>query len=411
VQGQELNQPFGGWVWTLVAVLLVSMMAMPALAQEPIKVGVLLSLSPPGSIAQGEEVSRGLEIVKDLLNARGGVVGRPLELVYQDTAGLPDRGRLGAEKLITADGVVVLTGQHQGSVVLAEIEVAHRRGVPYVNVNGWADAIRLARYPEVFNVGPWNTLVAVAIAQFIKEMNVRSVAAIVENTDHGISQSETFGRTLRLIAPNVAFAAYMVDRTTVDYIATLLPLRRNPPDMVVSMVPAPHGYRVIRQLFELGIAPSSRTWLFEGAGIADEPEFSSSVGPAAQYMLALGFYHPDMPLTDVGQAVVTEYHQRYGNSPHRLALQAADALLAIAAAIEAAGSTDREAMIEALHQVPVRGTRGVMWLARRPGLLFQQWRELPYVVYQFTEPGQPAAAATVVLGPDMPLDVNRLVRP
>src|SRR5690606_35501566 len=263
---------------SLAFVVAAALAAAPALAQESIKVGVLVSQSPPGSVIQGTEVSRGLEIMKDFINAGGGVLGRPIELLYEDSAGLPERGRSGAEKLITADNVVALTGGHQSSVVLAEIEVAHRYGVPYVNVNGWADAIRQPRYPEVFNPSPWNSLVSEAMARVIAGMGVKSVVTYAENTDYGIGQAEILGRMLEQLAPDVAYEFHVIDRQAADYVPVLLPLRRNLPEMVVTIALPPYGYRLVNQLYELGIAPSPRTWLFEGAGISDYPDFWSSVG-------------------------------------------------------------------------------------------------------------------------------------
>ncbi|HLT58261.1 MAG TPA: ABC transporter substrate-binding protein [Limnochordales bacterium] len=396
---------------SLAFVVAAALAAAPALAQESIKVGVLVSQSPPGSVIQGTEVSRGLEIMKDFINAGGGVLGRPIELLYEDSAGLPERGRSGAEKLITADNVVALTGGHQSSVVLAEIEVAHRYGVPYVNVNGWADAIRQPRYPEVFNPSPWNSLVSEAMARVIAGMGVKSVVTYAENTDYGIGQAEILGRMLEQLAPDVAYEFHVIDRQAADYVPVLLPLRRNLPEMVVTIALPPYGYRLVNQLYELGIAPSPRTWLFEGAGISDYPDFWSSVGPAAESMLALGFYHPDMQLTEMGDAVVAEYMRRHGGAPSRLVLQAADALLVIARAIEAAGSTDRQAVIQAMGEVAVEGTRGTMTFPQAEDPLFQQWTDIPYVVYQFTQVDQTLEKATLIMGPGQPLDVGKLQRP
>ena len=64
-----------------------------AQAQEPIKVGVTLTQSPPGAVIQGTEVLRGLEIARDLFNEQGGVLDRPFELIVEDTQGIPERGR------------------------------------------------------------------------------------------------------------------------------------------------------------------------------------------------------------------------------------------------------------------------------------------------------------------------------
>ncbi|MEO8654907.1 MAG: ABC transporter substrate-binding protein, partial [Ramlibacter sp.] len=102
-------------------------------ADPPILIGVSLTQSPPGSVVQGTQVKDGMEILKDMVNAKGGVLGRPIKLLYEDNQGIPEKGRAAAEKLITSDKVVALAGGHQSSVCLAEIEVAHRYKVPYVN--------------------------------------------------------------------------------------------------------------------------------------------------------------------------------------------------------------------------------------------------------------------------------------
>src|SRR5207253_8327847 len=98
----------------------------PAAAQEPIAIGISIAQSPPGSVVQGVQVKDGVEIMKDIINAKGGVLGRPIKLIYEDNQGVPEKGRAAAEKLITLDKVVAVTGGHQSSVCLAEIEVAHR---------------------------------------------------------------------------------------------------------------------------------------------------------------------------------------------------------------------------------------------------------------------------------------------
>src|SRR5690348_5251265 len=148
-----------------------------AFAAEPIKVGISIAQSPPGSVVQGTQVKDGLEIVKDIVNKQGGVLGRPIELVYEDNQGIPEKGRAASEKLITNDKVVAITGGHQSSVCLAEIEVAHRYGVPYINTNCWSDDVRTKHYPEVFNPSNYNSRVAQAMAETIAALGVKSVVA------------------------------------------------------------------------------------------------------------------------------------------------------------------------------------------------------------------------------------------
>ncbi|MFL5414267.1 MAG: ABC transporter substrate-binding protein, partial [Myxococcales bacterium] len=125
-------------------------------AAEPINVGVPIAQSPPGSVVQGVQVKDGLEIVKDMVNKQGGVLGRPIALVYEDDQGIPEKGRAAVEKLITRDKVVAIVGPHQSSNCLAEIEVAKRYDIPYVNTNCWSDDVRKKGYKQVFNPNNYN---------------------------------------------------------------------------------------------------------------------------------------------------------------------------------------------------------------------------------------------------------------
>ena len=58
-----------------------------AIAADPIKVGVTIAQSPPGSVSQGTQVKDGVEVAAKMVNDAGGVIGRQIELVFEDTAG------------------------------------------------------------------------------------------------------------------------------------------------------------------------------------------------------------------------------------------------------------------------------------------------------------------------------------
>ena len=88
---------------SLATLAAAAWLALPALAQQnPILIGVSLTQSPPGSVVQGTQVKDGMEILKDIVNAKGGVLGRPIKLLYEDNQGIPEKGRAATEKLIGA---------------------------------------------------------------------------------------------------------------------------------------------------------------------------------------------------------------------------------------------------------------------------------------------------------------------
>ena len=384
--------------------------AAPAIAQEPIAIGISIAQSPPGSVVQGVQVKDGVEIMKDMINAKGGVLGRPIKLIYEDSQGVPEKGRAAAEKLITRDKVVAVTGGHASSVCLAEIEVAHRYEVPYVNTNCWSDDIRKKGYAEVFNPSNYNSRVAQAMAETIAAMGVKSVVAFCENTDYGIGQAKALGDQLKAKAPNVQYKYETLDRAAKDFTPAVVALRGNPPDMVATMMLPPAAYILMNQLYEQGVAPSARTWFYDGAGIADYPDFWQNVKDAGKYMISFGLYHPAMNVPPIGKEVAAEYTKRTKGEPNRLVFQAADSLLLIAEAIKQAKSTDPKAITKALQTIRFSGVRGPFEFGKEQGIGYQQWVDIPYVTFQLTDVNQPVSKSNLVQEPGKALSVGKLQR-
>ncbi len=385
--------------------------AAAAYAADPIVIGLSIAESPPGSVVQGTQVKDGAEIVVKMINDKGGVLGRPLKLIYEDNQGIPEKGRAATEKLITRDKVVAVTGGHQSSVCLAEIEVAHRYKTPYIDTNCWSDDIRKKGYPEVFNPGNYNTRVSTAMAETIAALKVKSVVAFAENTDYGVGQGKLLGEILQKLAPQINYKYVALDRAGKDFTPAVLPLRANPPEMVVNIMLPPAAYILMNQLYEQGVAPSAKTILYDGAGIADYPDFWQNVKEAGKYMLAFGLYHPAMPMPELGKQVAAAYEKKAKVEPNRLIFQAADSILLIARAIEQAKSTDSAAMIKALQTMKFDGVRGSFSFSQEPGFKYQQWVDIPYVTYQLTEVNQPVSKTPLIQVPGEPLHVDKVVRP
>jgi branched-chain amino acid transport system substrate-binding protein len=188
-------------------------------------------------------------------------------------------------------------------------------------------------------------------------------------------------------------------------------LRANPPELVVNIMLPPAAYILMNQLYEQGVAPSAKTILYDGAGIADYPDFWQNVKEAGKNMLAFGLYHPAMPMPELGKQVAAAYEKQAKVEPNRLIFQAADSVLLIARAIEQAKSTDSAAIIKALQTMKFDGVRGSFSFSQEPGFKYQQWVDIPYVTYQLTDVNQPVSKTTLIQVPGEPLHVDRVVRP
>ena len=395
----------------LMGMLGYALVMSPALAVDPILIGVSLTQSPPGSVVQGAQVKDGMEIVKDLVNARGGVLGRPIKLLYEDNQGIPEKGRAATEKLITSDKVVALAGGHQSSVCLAEIEVAHRYKVPYVNTNCWSDDVRKRGYPEVFNTSPYNTLVSSTMATTLIAMKVKRVVAFAENTDYGIGQAKLTGELLKAQAPQIEYKYETLDRTSKDFTAAVLPLRANPPDVIVLSMLPPAAYLAMNQIYEQGVAPSPKTILYDGSGLADYPDFWQNVKEGGKYMLSFALYHPQMKQTKLATDIAAEYKKRTGGDVNRLVLQAADSLQLVIQGIETAKSTDSDKLIKAMQTMKFESIRGISDFSSKPGFGYQQWLEIPFVNYEMTAEKQPVGQTLMIQGPGQKFDPAKIVRP
>src|SRR5262245_20657092 len=102
----------------LTALAVPAVLAAPALAQKPVKIGVLTPLSPPGDAAAGQFIVRGAKMAVEDVNAHGGFLGgRKIELVVEDDSGTPEKGSAGFRKLATQDQVAAVIGQFHSSVM------------------------------------------------------------------------------------------------------------------------------------------------------------------------------------------------------------------------------------------------------------------------------------------------------
>jgi branched-chain amino acid transport system substrate-binding protein len=380
-------------------------------ADDTIKVGVTVAQSPPGSVSQGTQVKDGLEVAAKIINDAGGVNGKKIQLIVEDTQGIPEKARAAVEKLITRDQVVAIVGEHQSSAALAGIEVAHRYHIPYINTNGWSDVIREKGYPEVFNPGVFNSRVAIAVADTMKSLGAKNVVAFCENTDYGVGLAKLIGAQIAERTKGISYKYETLDRASKDYLPAILPLKANPPDVIVEILLPPGAYILLNQLNEQGVAPTAKTMIYDASGIADYPDFWQNVGDAAVNMLSFGLYHPKMALPELGKKVAADYTAKTKADPNRLLFQAADSLFLVAEAIKAAKSTKADDMIKALEGIKWSGTRGeVTFSNEKSGFKFHQWLDVPYVTYQITKVKQPVADMNLVQDPGKPLDLSRVQR-
>jgi branched-chain amino acid transport system substrate-binding protein len=169
-------------------------MAMPAFAEETIKVGIILPLT--GDKAKfGEIEKRSFELALEEINKAGGINGKKLEFLFEDDTGRPDVARSAAEKLITKDKVVMLGGGYGSSETFAIAGVAQQNKVPFLVNTGSDNKITEQGWEYVFRLNQPVSEYPKALASFLTEVvKPKTVAILYENTNFGTSGSKEFAK-------------------------------------------------------------------------------------------------------------------------------------------------------------------------------------------------------------------------
>ncbi|HKV43194.1 MAG TPA: ABC transporter substrate-binding protein [bacterium] len=396
----------GRWILAGIVVLLIAgLVIIPAQtmrvalsAAEPIKTGWVGPLSPPGGYAEGALMKDAAQIATDEINAKGGVLGRPLSISFQDTRGQPEEGTAAAQRLISQEHVVGITGEFHSSVFLAEMEEAHNAGIPIIAVDVWALKITAKGYPEVFRVAPNQALIASKYGDWIAAAGFKNVAVIYEKTDGGTSARDVLLPTLD--KHRVHYDVVGADLNATEFTAQIERFKSHTPpyDFFMSIYSEAGAYPMISQAYSLGFAPSAHTGVANTGGPAVDPTFWKNVGEAGKYVVTEVVGLPKTAWNDKTKAFVAAFQKRFNEAPSPQAIENYDAQWILADAIKRAKSTDGKAIIAALEKTHWVGGRGLYTFStgHTPDWAYHQFMGAPVELVQFDKVGQTPEDAPII---------------
>tara|TARA_B100000029_G_scaffold348015_1_gene340369 strand:+ start:11308 stop:12534 length:1227 start_codon:yes stop_codon:yes gene_type:complete len=385
----------------LSGIALVATLALPfgaTHAGDTIKIGGMAPLSSPGSYQQGPELVLGLEWAVADVNAAGGVLGKQVELIVEDTQGRPPTGATVVEKLITKDKVVAAAGEYHSSVCKAEIEVFHQHGIPFVIGSCWSDALTDAGYDEVFRTSVYSSKLAENMVAVMAANGIKKAASLVEDTDYGIGIAKNIENAIKKLNADIDFQYEVVEKTSKDFVPILLKYKTQvKPEVLIVAVTQPGGFLILKQAHEIRFAPTAETLYLDGTCTAQNDKvFWEAVKDAGNYVLMSCPYSPSVKLTDLGEKIKQRYIDKFGRQPNYLPLQGYDAMISLLTAIKNAGTTDSKAIIKALQNLKIAGTRGDIEFSQEDGVWHHQWKAVPTFIFQYTKVGQSAGDAAVL---------------
>ena len=163
------------------------LMSQVSYAQEPIRIGAILSVTGPASFL-GEPQKKTLEMLAQQLNAGGGIAGRKIELVVYDDGGDANAARTFASRLIDQDKIVAMVGGSTTGTTMAVLPVFEEAEIPFMSMAGALQVVQPVK-KWVFKTPQTDTMACEKIFEDIKARSLLSIA-VVFGTDG-------FGRSMR----------------------------------------------------------------------------------------------------------------------------------------------------------------------------------------------------------------------
>ncbi|MDG4560296.1 MAG: branched-chain amino acid ABC transporter substrate-binding protein [Candidatus Competibacter sp.] len=328
----------------LVAALGLAVGGVTAQAADTVKIGLMAPLT--GSWAsEGQGMKKIVELLAEQQNAKGGVLGKQIEVVTEDDGGDPRTASLAAQRLTTR-GVVGVIGTYGSSVTEASQAIYDEVKLPQI-ANG-STAIRLTEkgFKHFFRTAPRDDEQGRMAARTIDRLGFKKVAILHDNTSYAKGLADEANALLKGQGAEVVFFDALTPGER-DYTAILTKLKGANPDVVLFTGYYPEAGLLLRQRKDMN-------WQvpFLGGDATNNVDLVKIAGKEA----AEGFYFlsPPQPRdldTPDAAAFLADYQKKYNELPPSIwAMLAGDGFRVMVAGIAGAKSTDGDKIAAYLHK-------------------------------------------------------------
>ncbi len=325
--------------------LWLALLAAPTHGAEPIVLGDLNSYS--GFAAFTEPYRQGWQLALEQINAGGGVLNRPLEVVSRDDGAKPTDAVTVAQELIHRSRAVALFGTLLSHVGLAVADVALREKIVFLAAEPLSDAIVWEKgNPYTFRLRPGTYVQAAMLAEAAAALPAQRWATIAPNYEYGQSAVAAFKQLLQARRSDVEFVAEQwPPLNKIDAGPAVQALLNANPEGIFNVTFGGDLTRFVREgtdqeLFENRVVASL---------LSGEPEWIDPLkeeAPTGWLVTGYPWYALDTP---EHTAFKTAYMERFNDYPRLGSVVGFVSLHLLAQAIEKAGTTDSDALAAALR--------------------------------------------------------------
>jgi len=315
----------------------------------PIRIGEINSYKAiPAFLAP---YKKGWQLALEQINAQGGVLGRPLQVIWRDDNGNPGDSVRAAQELITREKVDLLFGGFLSHTGLALADFAKQRKVfflaaePLTDKITWHDGNRYT-----YRLRPSTWMHVAALAPKALALRKQRWALVYPNYEYGQSAVATFKAMMTSFQPDIEFVAEQaVPLGKIDAGAVVQALADAKPDAIFNVLFAADLTRFVRE--------GNTRGLFENRAVVSlltgEPEYLEPLGadsPDGWIVTGYPWYAIDTP---EHKAFAEAYRKRYNETPKVGSVVGYASLISIAAGLERAGTADTEKLVDAFAGLQV----------------------------------------------------------
>ena len=349
-QGRALF--FGG----VAAAILSTIVSGNAFAQT-IKIGVNEPLTGPFA-ASGTYVVNGAKIAAAEINAKGGLLGKKIELVIEDNKSNPTEAAAVAEKLITEDKVPVMMGAWGSSLTLAVMPKLMQYKLPMVVETSSSSKITTSGNPYIFRISPPSSVEADAFRTIAPKIGIKKADFLVINNDWGRGSAEDFGKVMKSMGIQVGLVEIM-DQAAQDMTAQLAKIKATDSDTIMVTTAVEQLTLVLKQAAALGITKKIVTT----GGSQNPDQLIDQAGAAANgsmHLTTFAPWYPDKtPDPKATEYFLGEWKKRgFSFAGATESFRGYDGIRTIAHAIQGAGKAEPDAITQALWKTDFMGLNG-----------------------------------------------------
>jgi branched-chain amino acid transport system substrate-binding protein len=303
-------------------------------ADKPIRVGVALSQS--GNLADSAKLYyQGVELWRDQVNGRGGLLGRPVELVVYDDRSDPATAAKLYEKLIGDDNVDLLFGPWGSASAATASAVANKHSRVFFNSGGASEQIQERGFKYVFQTAAPISAYVAAIGPFATKQNLKTLAFF--GRDYPAARD--MAKSIKLIADNQnlkILTSEFFPAGATDFSSMIAQARQLQPDIWLSVGYPNEAIEMVRQLKASNYLP--KIFIHNGVSIED---FLKASGKDGEYAYGISLYEPTLK-TKGNAEFVKAYESKYKSEPGYYSAFSYGGATVMEAAVRKTGSLDQD---------------------------------------------------------------------